>query len=97
MKYFLLSTREGVAPGGHTSLLVTMLFGGHFGQPMLIAMHQPIGQVMPYQLMHGNWHGLAKTAAKTGSSWQFCCAMVRAVAAACFVVVLCGYCTIHKM
>ena len=43
---------------------------------------------MPYQQMHRDWHGLAKKAAKTDSSWQGCCALVRA-AVACFVVVLC--------
>ena len=36
---------------------------------------------------HGDWHGLAKKAAKTDSLWSVCCAMVRATAA-CFVVVL---------
>ena len=71
-------------------------FGGHFGQPMPITTHWLIGQVVPYQLMYGNWHGLVEMAAKIGLSWQVSCAIVRA-AAACFVVVLCGYRTIHKM
>ena len=92
----IISKREGVAPGGHASLLVAMSFGGHFGQPVPITTHWLIGQVVPYQLMYGNWHGLVEMAAKIGLSWQVSCAIVRA-AAACFVVVLCGYRTIHKM
>jgi hypothetical protein len=28
--------------------LVQMSFGGHFDQPVPIAMHWPIGQVVPY-------------------------------------------------
>ena len=35
--------REGVAPGSLALLLVAMSFGGHFGQPMPIATHPPIG------------------------------------------------------
>ena len=97
MKYFfIIYKREGVAPGSPHHCLWQMSFCDHFGQPVPIATHRPIGQVVPYQWMHGNLHGLAKKAAKTDSSWQVCCAMVSA-AAACFVVVLCGYCTIHKM
>jgi hypothetical protein len=46
-----------------------MTFGSHFGQTVPIATHWPIGQVMPYQQMLGNWHGLAKKAANTDSSW----------------------------
>jgi hypothetical protein len=47
-----------------------MSFGGHFDQPVSIAMHWLIGQVVPYwRIMHGNWHGLAENAAKTDSSW----------------------------
>ena len=65
-----------------------MSFGGHFGQPMPIATHRLIGQVLPYQRMHGDWHGLAEKAVKTDLSWQVCCAMVSATAA-CSVVVLC--------
>jgi hypothetical protein len=49
-----------VGPGGLTSLLVAMSFGGHVGQPLPIAAHHPIGQFVPYQLMQGNWHELAK-------------------------------------
>ncbi len=75
-----------MAPSSLALLLMRMFFGGHFGQPVPIAMHGPIGQVVPYQQMLGNWHGLAKNAAKTDSSWWGCYAMVRAVAA-CFVVV----------
>ena len=63
-----------------------MSFSSHFDQPMPNATHWPIGQIVPYQWMCGDWHGLAKKAAKTGSSWQVCYAKVRA-AAACFVVV----------
>jgi hypothetical protein len=50
-------------------LLVVMSFGGHFGQPVPNATHRPIGQVVPYLWMHGDWHALAKKADKTGSSW----------------------------
>jgi hypothetical protein len=46
-----------------------MSFGGHFGQPVPIAMHWLIGQDVPYRRMRGNLHGLAKNAAKTDSSW----------------------------
>jgi hypothetical protein len=60
--------RERVAPGGHTSLLVAMSFCGQFGQPVLITPHQLIGQVAPYQLMRGDWHGLAKMAVKINST-----------------------------
>ncbi len=75
-----------MVPSSLALLLVRMSFGGHFGQPVPISMHWPIGQVAPYQQMRGNWHGLAKKATKTDLSWWGCCAMVRAVAA-CFVVV----------
>ncbi len=75
-----------MAPSSLALLLVPMSFGGHFNQPMPITMHWSKGQVVPYQRMRGNWHGLAKNAAKTNLSWWGCCAMARA-AAACFVVV----------
>jgi hypothetical protein len=45
-----------------------MTFSGHFGHPVPIAMHLPIGQAVPYQQMRGNWHGFVKNAAKTDSS-----------------------------
>jgi hypothetical protein len=63
-----LQEREAV-PSSLALLLVRMSFGGHFGQPVPIAIHWPIGQVVPYQQMRGNWHGLAKNATKTNSSW----------------------------
>ena len=75
-----------MAPGCLALLLVAMSFGGHFGQPVPIAAHWPIGQFVPYRQMRGNWHELAEKAAKTDLSWHVCCAMVRA-AAACFAVV----------
>ena len=75
INFYIIYKREGVAPGGH------------FGQPVPIAMHPPIGQVMPFQPMCGNWHGLAKKAAKNNSSGQVFCAMVGATSV-CFVVVL---------
>ena len=70
MKYFFyyLQEREA-APSSLTLLLVQMSFGGHFNQPMPIAMHWLIGQVVPHQQMRGNWHELAKNAAKPDSSW----------------------------
>ncbi len=87
MQYFLYFVQDReVAPSGLTLLLLWMSFGGHFDQPVSIAMHWPIGQVVPYQRMCGNRHGLAENAAQTESSWWGCCAMVR-VAVACFVVV----------
>jgi hypothetical protein len=86
MNFNIIYKREGVAPGGLALLLLTMSFGGHFSQPVPIAVHQPIGQFVPNWQMRGNWHGLAEKAAKTNLSWQVCCAMVRA-AAACFAVV----------
>jgi hypothetical protein len=46
-----------------------MSFGSHFDQPVPYAMHWPIGQVVPYQQMRRNWHGLAKNAAKADLSW----------------------------
>ena len=61
--------RDGVAPGGLALLLVVMSFCGHFGQPVPIAVHWLIGQFLPYWRMRGNWHGLAKKAAKTDLSW----------------------------
>ena len=82
----IIYKREGVAPGGFALLLVAISFGGHFGQPVPIAAHRPIGKFVPYRQIRGNWHGLAEKAAKTGLSWRVCCAMVRAVAA-CFAVV----------
>jgi hypothetical protein len=70
MKCFLYFVQEReAAPSSFTLLLVQMSFGGHFNQPVPIAMHWPIGQVVPYQQMHGNWHELAKNAIKTNSSW----------------------------
>jgi hypothetical protein len=60
--------REAV-PSSLALLLMQMSFGGYFGQPVPITMHWPIGQVVPYQWMRGNWHGLAKNAAKTDLSW----------------------------
>ena len=68
IKIYYLQERGGAGPGGLTSLLVAMSFGGHFGQPVLIAAHRPIGQFVPYRRMQGDWHGLAKKAAKTDSS-----------------------------
>jgi hypothetical protein len=70
MKYFLYFVQEReAAPSGLTLLLVQMSFGGRFDQPMPITMDWPIGQVLPYWRMRGDWHGLAKNAAKTNSSW----------------------------
>jgi hypothetical protein len=46
-----------------------MFFGGYFDQLMPITMHWLIGQVVPYQWMRGNCHGLAKNAVETDSSW----------------------------
>ena len=86
INFNIIYKKEGVVPGSLVLLLVAMSFGGHFSQPVLIVMHRPIGQFVPYWRMHGNWHGLAEKAAKTDLSWRVCCAMVRA-AAACFVVV----------
>ena len=67
--YTLYIQEREAAPSGLALLLVRMSFGGHFDQPVPIAMHWPIGQVVPYRRMRGNWHGLAKNAAKTDSSW----------------------------
>jgi hypothetical protein len=56
MKYIILyfvHEREAV-PSGLALLRVQMSFGGHFGQPMPIATHCLIGQVIPYQWMHSN-------------------------------------------
>jgi len=39
-------------------------FVGLFSQHMPIAMHQPMGQVVPNQPMFGDWHRLAKLASK---------------------------------
>ena len=83
-------------PGGLALLHVAMSFSGHFGQPVPIATHWLIEQVVPYRLMRGDWHGLAEMAITTNLSWRVRCAQVKA-AAACFVVVLCGYRRIHKM
>jgi len=86
INFYIINKREGVAPGGLASLLVAMSFGDHFGQPVPIATHPPIGQVVLYRRMRGDWQRLAEKTAKTDSSWRGRCAMVRA-AAACFVVV----------
>ena len=83
--FIIIYKREGVAPGSLKLLLAVMSFGGHFGQPVSIATYRPIGQVVPYWRMCGNWHGLVKKAAKTNSSQRGCCAIVR-TAAACVVV-----------
>jgi hypothetical protein len=69
INFNIIYKREGVAPGSLVLLLLAMSFGGHFGQPVPIPTHWLIGQFMPYQRMHGNWHGLAKKAAKTNLSW----------------------------
>jgi hypothetical protein len=66
--FYFVQEREA-APSGLALLLVGMSFGGHFDRPMPIVIHWPIGQVLPYQWMRGNWDGLAKNAAKTNSSW----------------------------
>ncbi len=86
INFSIIYKREGVAPGNLALLLVAMSFGGHFGQPVPITAHRPIGQFVPYRQMRGNWHGLAVKAAKTDLSWRVCCSVVRA-AAACFAVV----------
>ena len=65
---YYLQERGGDA-SGLALLLVAMSFGGHFGQPMPVVTHRPIGQVVPYQRMRGNWHGLAKKATKTDLVW----------------------------
>ena len=69
INFSIIYKREGVAPGNLALLLVAMSFGGHFGQPVPITAHRPIGQFVPYRQMRGNWHGLAKKAAKTDLSW----------------------------
>jgi hypothetical protein len=69
IKFNIIYKREGVAPDGLALLLVPMSFGGHFGQPVPIAAHWLIGQFLSYWRMRGNWHGLAKKAAKTDLSW----------------------------
>jgi hypothetical protein len=56
-------------PNFATLQLVQMSFGGYFGQPVPMATHWPIGQVVPYQGKCGNWHVLAENAAITDSSW----------------------------
>jgi hypothetical protein len=66
--YFYLQEREA-APSSLALLLVQMSFGGHFGQPVPTTTHWPIGQVVPYQRMRGNRHGLAENATNTNSSW----------------------------
>ncbi len=48
INFNIIYKREGVAHGGLALLLVAMSFGGHFGQPVPIAVHQPIGKLMPY-------------------------------------------------
>ena len=70
MKLFFYYLQErGGGASSLTLLLVVMSFGSNFSQPVPIATHRPIGQVMSYQRMHGDWHGLAEKAAKTDSSW----------------------------
>jgi len=39
---------------------------------MPIATHPPIGHYLPYRGMRGNWHGLAKMAAKRHRHEQQC-------------------------
>ena len=68
INFYIIYKRERVVLGSLASLLVMMSFSGHFGQPVPIATHPLIGQVVPYLPMCGNWHGLAKKAAKTNSS-----------------------------
>ena len=82
---FYISTREG--GGTRALLLLAMSFDGHFGQPVPIATHPPIGQVMLHRPMCGDWHGLTKKSAKTDLVGRVFCAVVGA-AAACFVGVL---------
>jgi hypothetical protein len=65
---YYLQEREA-APSSLALLFMQMSFGGHFGQPVPIVTHWPIGKVVTYQRMHGNRHGLAKNATKTDSSW----------------------------
>ena len=43
INFNIIYKREGVAPGGLTLLLMAMSFGGHFGQPVPINIHWPIG------------------------------------------------------
>ena len=43
INFNIIYKREGVAPGSLTLMLLGMSFSGHFGQPMPIAMHRPIG------------------------------------------------------
>jgi hypothetical protein len=66
--FYYLQERGGGA-SGLTLLLVVMSFGSNFDQPVPITTHRPIRKVMPYQQMHGNWHGLAEKATKTDLSW----------------------------
>ena len=54
INFNIIYKREGVAPGGLALLLVEMSFGGHFGQPVPIAAHWPIGQFVPYRQIRGN-------------------------------------------
>ncbi len=61
MKYFLFYLQErGGGASGLALLLIVMSFGSHFDQPVPIVTHRPIGQVVPYQWMHGGWYGLAE-------------------------------------
>jgi hypothetical protein len=48
INFNIIYKREGVAPGGLALLLMAMSFGGHFGEPVQIATHQPMGQFVPY-------------------------------------------------
>jgi hypothetical protein len=48
LHFNIIYKREGVAPDGLALLLVAMSFYGHFGQPVPIAAHRPIGKFRPY-------------------------------------------------
>ena len=67
----IIYKREGVAPGGLALLPVAMSFGGHFGQPVPIAAHRPIGQFVPYQQMRGNRMGWPKRPPKPTCHGKF--------------------------
>jgi hypothetical protein len=43
INFNIIYKREGVAPGSLALLLVAISFGSHFGQPVPVAVHQPIG------------------------------------------------------
>ena len=69
---FLYHLQEGgVVPSGQHRCSWQMSFGGNFSQPVPIAAHLAIEQIVPYQWMHSDWLGLAKKAAKTDSSGKF--------------------------